>query len=203
MKTALLSLQLTNYTRSDFMSLTNKDESKKIVLGSGEIYVTKWDGKTIPEDATLETESNRLGHISGGATFTYSSESYTAQDDMGKVKKIITTSETGTLAFGICTFNGATLSKLCKTARSTEASGRRKTKIGGISVADETSYIFRFYHHDTVDGDVRLTVVGKNSADLEIAFKKDTETVLNPEITAEPFDDEGTLALYDEEIPTE
>lgn len=185
------------------MSLTNKDESKKIVLGSGEIYVKKWDGSAIPSDTELEKEENRLGYVQGGATFTYSSESYTAEDDMGKVKKIITTSETGTLGFGICTFNGKTLSKLCKTARSTEESGHRKTKIGGISVADETSYIFRFYHRDTVDGDIRLTVVGKNSADLELAFKKDQETVLNPEITAEPFDSEGTLAIYDEEIPSE
>lgn len=181
--------------------MTNKDESKKIVLGSGDIYCMKYTG-TIPEDSVLETEENRLGHVQGGATFTYSSESYTAQDDMGKVTKIITTSEKGTLGFGVCTFNGKTLSKLCKTARSTEEAGHRKTKIGGISVADETSYIFRFYHPDTVDGNIRLTVVGKNSADLEIAFKKDQETVLNPEITAEPMDNEGTLALYDEEIPT-
>ncbi len=183
------------------MSLTNKDESKKIVLGSGEIYCMKYTG-TIPEDSTLETEENRLGHVSGGATFKYSAESYEASDDLGKVKKIITTKENGTLSFGVCTFNGKTLSKLCKTARSTEENGHRKTKIGGLSVADETSFVFRFYHHDTVDGDVRLTVVGNNSADLEIAFQKETETVLNPEITAIPLDDEGTLAIYDEEIPT-
>lgn len=185
-----------------FMALTNKDESKKIVLGSGNVYCVPWTG-TIPENSEFEKEENRLGHISGGATFTYSTESYTAEDDMGKVKKIITTKETGTLGFGICTFTGNTLKKLCKTARSTEAEGHRKTKIGGISVADEQSWLWRFHHPDSTDGDTRLTVLGKNSADLQMAFQKEQETVLNPEITAEPMDDEGTLALYDEEIPTD
>lgn len=183
------------------MSLTNKDESKKIVLGSGEVYCVLYNG-TIPEDTEIEKEENRLGHVSGGATFKYSSETYEASDDLGRVTKIITTKETGTLGFGICTFNGKTLKKLCKTARSTESDGVRTTKIGGLSVADESSFIFRFYHHDSVDGDIRLTVVGNNSADLEIAFQKEQETVLNPEITAIPMDDEGTLALYVEEIPS-
>ena len=100
------------------------------------------------------------------------------------------------------TWNGETLKKLVATGRVTEDTkkGIRTVKIGGIDNNDNKSYIIHFVHKDPVDGDVRVTVVGKNTAGFTLAFAKDKETVIDAEFEAAPSDDEGTLILLQEEI---
>lgn len=174
--------------------------NKKIVLGSGKLYATVFDGETIPENTTLEVDTNLLGLISGGATLTYEPEYYTASDDLGiAVKKMITT-ETVTLTSGIMTWNGATLAKLVNTGRVDETeAGKRTVKIGGVGNYDGKQYVLRFVHEDAQEGDIRITIVGANEAGFEMAFTKDEETVIDAEFTAFPLDDDGTLIIYEEE----
>ena len=97
------------------------------------MYCTDFQGtnEAIPDDAVIETEDNRLGHIKGGAEIEYAPESYEAKDDMGKVSKVIITEEEATLKSGIMTWCGTTLEKLCQTARVTEdkAKGIRTVKL--------------------------------------------------------------------------
>ena len=42
-----------------------------IILGAGELYLTEFTGSVIPDNATIETVLNNVGHTSGGAEFTY------------------------------------------------------------------------------------------------------------------------------------
>ena len=44
-------------------------DKESIVLGSGDLYCTDFQGtnEAIPDDTVIETEDNRLGHIKGGA----------------------------------------------------------------------------------------------------------------------------------------
>ena len=162
-------------------------DKESIVLGSGDLYCTDFQGtnEAIPDDAVIETEDNRLGHIKGGAEIEYAPEFYEAKDDMGKVSKVIITEEEATLKSGIMTWCGTTLEKLCQTARVTEdkAKGIRTVKIGGIG-----------------NGNIRVTIVGNNQAGFTIAFAKDSETVIDAEFKAQPMDKEGTLILYTEDI---
>lgn len=174
---------------------------EKIVLGSGMLYISEFAEGAIPEDATLEAEANLLGLISNGATLEYKPEFYEATDDLGLVKKAILTKEEVTLKSGIMTWNGKTLTKLCSTARITEAAGKRTVKIGGISNQDGKQYVLRFVHKDPVDGDIRVTIVGNNQAGFALAFIKDKETVIDAEFKAMPLDSEGTKIIFDEEIP--
>lgn len=176
--------------------------NKRIVLGSGRLYATEFKGGDIPADATLEVDDNILGLISGGATLSYSPEYYTAQDDLGIATKKMITSEEVTLESGIMTWNGKTLQKLVNTGRVTEAGGKRTVKIGGAGNFDGKKYLLRFVHHDAEDGDVRVTIVGSNESGFEMAFKKDEETVIDATFTAFPMDDEGTLLIFEEDIPT-
>ena len=180
------------------MAHTNTDESKKIPLGSGEVYVTVYNG-TLPTDSVLETEANRLGYIQGGASVEYKPTRYTAKDDLNKVSKSITTDEEATFKLGLITWNANTLSKLTATGTVTETSGKRTIKIGGIANQNYEKYVFRFVHKDPVDGDIRITVVGSNEAGFVLAFAKDKESTINPEIKCEPQTD-GTLIVYEEEI---
>ena len=174
--------------------------TKRVVLGSGNLYVANYTGSTIPEDSVIETSDNLIGYIQGGATLTYEAEFYTAEDDLGYVKKKILTSENVVLKSGIMTWNGKTLEKLCATARVTEGSGIRTVKIGGLENYDGKSYVVHFVYNDDVDGDVRVTIVGSNEAGFELAFAKDAETVIDAEFTALPCDDEGTLVILKESI---
>lgn len=179
--------------------MSEKRTKKTITLGSGKMYITEFTGK-IPENSVIETEKNIAGYIQGGASLEYSPEFYTAEDDLGKAKKTIITKEDVKLKSGIMTWNGKTLQQLCATGRVTEEKGIRKVKIGGISNNDNKNYVIHFVHEDKVDGDVRVTIVGKNTAGFTLAFAKDKETVVDAEFGAVPSDDEGTLIIYQEEI---
>lgn len=177
------------------------DGKEKIVLGSGTLYCAEFTG-TVPENATIEVEANRLGYIQGGASLEYKPKFYEAKDDMGRVSKVIITEEEATMKSGIMTWCGKTLEKLCSTARVTEASGVRTVKIGGVGNNNGKKYVIHFIHEDPQDGDIRVTIVGQNQAGFTLAFVKDKETVIDAEFKAQPQDDEGTLIKYTEEIPT-
>lgn len=175
---------------------------ERIVLGSGYLYVTDFDGKKIPENTEIEKKENLLGLISGGAEVVYKPSYYEAKDDMGKVSKTILTEEEATLKSGIMTWCGKTLGKLCETARVEEDNTKkiRIVKIGGVGNATGKKYVLHFVHKDKTDGDIRVTIVGNNQAGFSFAFAKNKETVIDTEFKAAPQDDEGTLILYEEEM---
>ncbi|AIY80574.1 hypothetical protein U728_1247 [Clostridium botulinum 202F] len=180
------------------------DGKEKIVLGSGKLFVLEYDSATgIPEDTIVEAEINQVGLIQGGATLEYKPTFYTAKDDLGLKSKTVMTEEEATLKSGIMTWCGKTLTKLCSTARVTEdkVKGTRIVKIGGAGNQDGKDYLIRFLHEDKADGDIRVSVVGKNEAGFSFSFAKDKETVIDAEFKAQPHDSEGTLINYKEDIP--
>lgn len=175
---------------------------EKIVLGSGKLYITEFTG-TIPENAVIETEQNRLGHIQGGANIEYKPKFYEVTDDLGQVSKKIITEEEATLKSGVLTWDLNKLSKLCNTGTVTEDATKkiRTLKIGGLGNYDGKQYIIHFVHKDPADGDLRVTIVGTNEAGFTIAWAKDKETVINAEFKAQPSDANGTLIILQEDIP--
>lgn len=177
-----------------------KRTKETITLGSGKLYSVEYTG-TIPSNTDLEKETNILGYIQKGASLDYKPEFYEAEDDLGIVKKQILTKEEVTFKSGILTWNAETLKKLVATGRITEDAdkGMRTIKIGGINNNDGKQYIFHFVHEDTKDGNVRITIVGQNTAGFSLAFAKDAETVIDAEIKALPNDNEGTLIIFQEE----
>lgn len=174
---------------------------ERVVLGSGKLYILEFTGD-IPEHAVVEVDANLIGLIKGGASLEYKPEFVTAEDDLGLVKKVILTKEEAKLKSGIMTWCGNTLKKLCSTARVTEDTEKklRTVKIGGVDNQDGKSYLIRFVHQDKMDGDVRISIVGKNQAGFNLSFTKEKETVIDAEFDAIPLDAEGTLILYEEEI---
>ncbi len=178
---------------------TPRNETLNIPVGSAYVYCTEFTGE-IPQNTAIETAQNHLGDIEAGLTLTYSSESSTLTDDFGNVKRTVMTSEDVKAKLGLITWNYAALQKLTSTARVKEADGVRTVKIGGLNNCDDKQWLFRFYHPDKKAGDVRITIVGTNTGGLELAYTKDAATKLEPEITALPSDDEGTLIIFEESI---
>ncbi len=177
------------------------DGNDRIVLGSGKLFYDEFEGE-IPSNEEIETDDNLLGNISGGATVEYKPTYYEAKDDSGTVSKVIITDEEAILKSGIMTFNGKTLNVLCETGRISEVGNKRIVKIGGVGNRNGKSYIIHFLHEDKVDGNIRITIVGKNQSGFSLAFAKDKETVIDAEFKALPQDGEGTLIKYQEDIPT-
>lgn len=176
-------------------------EKDTITLGSGKLYAVLLADETIPENAEIEKAENLLGLIKGGAELEYTPETYTAKDDLGLAVKEVLTSEEVKMKSGIMTWNGDTIKKLTQTGRVTEAGGIRTVKIGGTANQTGAKYVLLFVHTDKQDGDVRIKIVGRNTAGFTLAFKPDEETIIDAEFTALPdLDDEGTLVILEEQI---
>lgn len=178
-----------------------KRDKDTITLGSGKIYLQTFS-ESMPTVDTLCVESNLLGYIKGGASLEYTQETYEEKDDLGYVSKIITTNEEAVLKCGLLTWNGTTLKKLLDRCSSTEASGKRTTKIGGAGNAQGGYYAICFHHEDKTDGDLWILIKGRNTAGATLTFATDAGTTVEPEFKALPHDSDGTLVELIEEIPT-
>lgn len=177
-----------------------KRDKETITLGSGKIYLQTFS-ETMPAVDDLCTDENLLGYIKGGASLEYTQETYEEKDDLGYVSKIITTSEEALLKCGLLTWNGSTLKKLLDRCQSTEAGGKRTTKIGGAGNSKGGYYAICFFHEDKTDGNLWILIKGLNTAGATLTFATDSGTVIEPEFKAMPHDEDGTLIELIEEIP--
>ena len=178
-----------------------KRDKDTVTLGAGKIYLQTFS-ESMPTVDALCVESNLLGYIKGGASLEYTQETYEEKDDLGYVSKIITTNEEAVLKCGLLTWNGTTLKKLLDRCSSTEASGKRTTKIGGAGNAQGGYYAICFHHEDKTDGDLWILIKGRNAAGATLTFATDAGTTVEPEFKALPHDSDGTLVELIEEIPT-
>ena len=178
-----------------------KRDKDTVTLGSGKLYLQTFS-ESMPTVDALCVESNLLGYIKGGASLEYTQETYEEKDDLGYVSKIITTNEEAVLKCGLLTWNGTTLKKLLDRCSSTEASGKRTTKIGGAGNAQGGYYAICFHHEDKTDGDLWILIKGRNTAGATLTFATDAGTTVEPEFKALPHDSDGTLVELIEEIPT-
>lgn len=177
----------------------NTDRLKSIPLGSGNVYMIKYDSThaTMPTDEEFETDANMVGRTKGGATFNYSQEFFTTKSDDGVAKKRRLTDETASLSWGIMTWNATTVAQLLRTATaSTETASSETIAIvegGGIGNQTEKKYWLHFVGGDDVDGKITLTGLGENVEALEAAFANDAETTLTPNFEFDPYDNDGHL----------
>lgn len=137
-------------------------KKEEIILGSGDLYYTEFDGATVPEDSTLEVEEKRAGHIKGGASIEYKPSFYEASDDFKRVTKSILTEEVATMKLGLITWAENVLEALISTARKSTTAGKVTYKIGGIKNANGKKYLWRFVHTKDDGKKIRITVTGKN-----------------------------------------
>jgi hypothetical protein len=179
----------------------SKRTTKNITLGSGKVYLIEYTG-IMPETAEICTDANLLGYIKGGATLSYTETTYEEKDDLGYVRKIITTDEEAKMKLGLITWNGTTLTKLADRAKTSEdaETGIRTTKIGGAGNAQGKAWVLCFHHEDKKDGDIWVMIAGRNTAGLSLAWATGAGTQIEPEFTAQPHDADGTLIEFIEEI---
>lgn len=177
-----------------------KRDNKTITIGSAIPYIMPYTD-TVPTVDEICVEKNLLGYIKSGAAVEYSAESHTEKDDLGRVSKIVTIGEELIVKMGLITWNGTTLQQLIDRCKVTEEGGKRITKIGGAGNAHGKYFVICLHHIDPVDGDLWVLIVGRNTAGVTLTLATDEGTLLEPEFTALPQDEDGTLCQLIEALP--
>ena len=170
-------------------------ENTDIILGSGDLYLTEYSG-TLPDDNTIETEENSVGHISGGASLEYKPELYEVISDKNVVLKRFVTNEEVTFKSGVLTFNVDMLEKL-STGSVTSTATTKTIKIGGAK--SMTSYLLQFVHTKDDGKKLRIQMIATASDGFVLTFAKDKETVVDAVFKALSQTD-GTLVTIKDEI---
>lgn len=178
------------------------DNNERIILGSGDLYMVDFTGE-IPDDAAIEVDDNRAGNIKGGATLEYSQTTQTVKDDQGRVNKTILTGEDVKMKTGMITWDKEWMQMVMSTARvdDTTKAGHRIFKIGGLKNRNKKKSLFRFVHTREDGTKLRVTLTGKNTSTVSLAFTNENPTQVDAEITAGNLDTDGTLVIIDDELP--
>jgi hypothetical protein len=158
--------------------------TQQVILGSGELYIVKYDGSAIPADATLEVEANHIASIKGGASLEYKPIFAEVVDDNRKILKRFITSEETTFKSGILSWSLDILQKLCAACDYSDnaTTGMVELKLGGRTEID--AYVIRFVHTLSDGNKIRVTLVGTATNGFQLAFKADAETVIDAEFKA-------------------
>ena len=181
------------------MSSTKRTVEKPITIGSATAYIQEFNG-TLPTVDAICVDANRFAYTKNGATITYTMESQEVKDDLGLIRKTVYSGDEATISLGVLGWIGTTLAKAISTATATDSGNRRVTKIGGVGNDNGKRYVVCLHHEDEQDGDCWWMVVGKNTEGLELAYTMEDGTVFSPSFKAEPYDDDGHLLYFEEEI---
>ena len=178
--------------------------TEEYTLGSGDLFIKEYTAGTAVTAADVITNGERLGEIKGGASLEYTTETKEDSSDLGRTKIVIISKEDVVLKSGVMTWNGKTLEKLCQTAVVTEnkEAKKRTIKIGGLAHAANKSYAVAFQYKGDGKKGLTVLIVGKNTAGFTVSFSSDNATVIDAEFKAQALDNEGTLVVIEETIPS-
>lgn len=179
-------------------------KTQRVVLGAGKWYIAPYTSGALDME-TVEEEDNLLGYTQGGATITFTPETYTIEDDIGMVRKTFQTKASAEMKTGLLTFTTDSLAAMLSVGQATQtpasASERGKTTLklgGGKSALKKFSVVF-VYEDDETGFKTRVGMVATNTAPLELVFAKDAETVVDVTFTAESNGVDDTIIVIEEE----
>lgn len=179
-------------------------KTQRVVLGAGKWYIAPYTSGVLDME-TVEEEDNLLGYTQGGATITFTPETYAIEDDIGMVRKTFQTKASAEMKTGLLTFTTDSLAAMLSVGQATQtpasASARGKTTLklgGGKSALKKFSVVF-VYEDDETGFKTRIGMVATNTAPLELVFAKDAETVVDVTFTAESNGVDDTIIVIEEE----
>lgn len=179
-------------------------ETQKVVLGAGKWYVAAWTSGVIDFD-TLCVDDNLMGYTSGGATITYTPETYTIEDDIGMVKRTFQTKGSAEMKTGLLTWNVKSMAALLSTGTLTEkaatssANGENKLELHGGKETLKQFCVAFVYEDDSTGLKTYFGMISSNTAALSLAFTKDKETTIDMTFTGESNGVDDTVLTIVEE----
>lgn len=184
-----------------------KGETEKVVLGAVDIYLCPYDPeKEFDLDAMTANEDNYFGNTQGGATLEYTPETYTVEDDRGRVRRNFMTKASATLKTGLLTYNLGSLAavmsvgELTTTDPTAQAEGKYKLELPGGKATLKRKAVVAVYTDDETGITTKIGMVATNTGALSMAYAKDKETVPEITFTAEPVSGSDVLVTIEETI---
>lgn len=177
-------------------------DKNEIILGAGELYLSIFSDSKIPEDGTIETEGNNVGHCQGGFTVDYKPTKYDVVNQYEKIVKSFITKEEISAKTGILTWDLKKLQMLSTAEYSEDKLEKKARKLvfTGKGKAIPT-VLLRFVHTKENGKKIRFTMIGQGGSGFAIEFAS-KELVINAEISAISVVD-GFLASFEEELTEE
>lgn len=176
-----------------------KGETQRVVLGAGKWYVAPWTAGAIDLE-TIAVEDNLMGYTQGGATLSYTPTMKNIEDDTGNVRKVFKTAANAEMKTGLLTFNLASLNQIMSFGDLEEGEGKRTLKLSG-GKEELRKFCVVFVYTDDSGLNIRVGMVASNTAALEIAFTKDTETVVDVTFSAESNGVDDVILVMEETTP--
>lgn len=179
-------------------------ETKKVVLGAGKWYVAPWTSGAI-DFKTLCVEDNLMGYTSGGATITFTPETYTIEDDIGMVKRTFQAKGTAEMKTGLLTWNVKSMAALMSTGTLTEkaatsgTNGENKLELHGGKESLKQLMVAFVYEDDETGLKTYSGMIASNTGALSMAFAKDKETTVDLTFTGESNGVDDTILTIVEE----
>lgn len=175
-----------------------RGNNEQVILGAGDWYVQEWSSGAV-DLATLCVEANRIGNTSGGATLEYTIDTYTVEDDMGRVRRTFKTKGNATMKTGLLTFDVAALSQLMSMGEITTENGKTVLKLTGGKESLKKFCVGFVYTDDDTGEIIRVGMVATNTAGISLAFTKDKETVVDVAFQAESNGVDDVIVIVEEE----
>lgn len=176
-------------------------EAKEILVGACDVFMYQFDGKEIPENATIETAEHSVGHCSSGFTVDYKPTKYEISNQHGHVVKSCVTKEEISAKTGIMSWDLEKLT-LLSTAEYTVDKEKKVKKLlfTGNGKALRTVLI-RAVHEKENGKKLRFTMIGQGGSGFAVAFEN-KEVTVDAELSAIKKVD-GFLASFEEELTEE
>lgn len=178
--------------------MKDKDD---ILLGSGELFLLIFNGTTLPEDATIETDENNVGHCSGGFSISYKPTKYDVLNQYERIVKSFITKEEISAKTGLLTWDMKNIEMLSTGVYSEDgASKTRSLTFTGEGKSLKT-VLLRFIHTKENGKHIRFTMIGQGGSGFAMEFAN-KEVTVDAEIAAIKKLD-GFLAKFEEELTDE
>ena len=178
--------------------MNNKDE---ILLGAGELYLSVFTGAELPVDATLETDTNNVGHCSGGFTVTYKPTKYDILNQYERIVKSFVTKEEISAKTGILTWALKNLEMLSTGVYSESKEDKKRSLVFTGEGKALKTVLLRFVHTKENGKKIRFTMIGQGGSGFAMEFAN-KEVTVDAEIAAIKKLD-GFLAKFEEELTDE
>lgn len=175
----------------------NTQDNQEIILGAGEVYMYEFSGTDLPTDEAIETDTNNVGHCSGGFSIEYKPDKYDVENQYGKVVRSFIVKEAITAKTGVLHWRLKNLALLSTATFAEDKTLKKRTLTFGAGGKLKTVLI-RFVHVKENGKKIRFTEIGQGGNGFSIEFNS-KELTVDAEIAAIEYF-KNFLAKFEEEL---
>ncbi len=184
------------------MAETTIGNTNQVIMGAGKWYLKPYTTGEINLEE-IAVEANLLGYTQGGATVTYTPETYTIEDDIGMIKRTFMVKADAEMKTGLLTFDVQSLAALLSVGQISQNTEKNRNILklgGGRAELRRFAVVFEYEKDKAKNQFIRVGMIATNTAAMEFAFVKDKETVPDITFTAGTNGVDDTILIFEEDV---